>query len=350
MIESPGAVVLPASEVAQVMHEWANSVVAALAEVEDTASFVAQMRRRLEANAAPVSSLGRLKWAAGQRLEDAAAELRRMAGVAEVEAGVAETGIEETLRSLLGASAEEGGLITPLTVPAMLFKTANPMLSTADLLELVRVSDQPVVKGKVSLWKYQQPAPPPTSLEGVTHDGYEKAMQLRKVMDVAVSQPLVGELDLETILLRRLGVAVEELTLNDFQVDGAAISSPGRRPVIAVNLSGKFSSSRWGRRMTLAHELCHLLHDLSDGKRVGVLSNPWAPYLLERRANAFAAMLLMPAQALAARLPRSSRQWTPQMLEDVMNALGIGRSALTWHLYNLGWIGSSERRAWLDAL
>jgi len=232
----------------------------------------------------------------------------------------------------------------------MLFRAANPALTTADLLQLVSVSRQPVVGAELRLHQHQRPSSRPTSLEAVTQDGYEKALELRSAMGVDVSLPLMGALDLETTLLTRLGVSVVELTLDDYQVDGAAISRPEQRPVIAVNLSGKFSSSRWGRRMTLAHELCHLLYDLSDDGEVGVLSNPWAPYLLERRANAFAAMLLMPEPTLATTLPRTPRQWTPDSLNAAMGVLGVGRSALTWHLYNLRWITASERRAWLDAL
>ena len=103
--------------------------------------------------------------------------------------------------------------------------------------------------------------------------------------------------------------------------------------------------------MTLAHELCHLLYDLEDDGRVGVVSNPWAPQAMERRANAFAAMLLMPREALRSVLPREPRDWSIDGLREAMATLGVGKSALTWHMYNLGLITSpSEREAWLDEL
>ena len=53
------------------------------------------------------------------------------------------------------------------------------------------------------------------------------------------------------------------------------------------------------RRFTLAHELCHLLVDRDKGARLAIVSGPWAPLDVERRANAFAAALLMPEAAVA---------------------------------------------------
>ena len=50
-----------------------------------------------------------------------------------------------------------------------------------------------------------------------------------------------------------------------------------------------------GRRFTLAHEFCHLLFDQDQGQALAVASGPWAPRAIEQRANAFAAMFLMPA-------------------------------------------------------
>lgn len=46
---------------------------------------------------------------------------------------------------------------------------------------------------------------------------------------------------------------------------------------------------------TIAHELCHLVHDRAAGRELALVSGPWAPRATERRANGFAAMLLMPA-------------------------------------------------------
>ncbi len=188
------------------------------------------------------------------------------------------------------------------------------------------------------------------SPETVYKDGYEKAVAFREALQIDPSLPLSGKHDLEGILLPKLGIAIQEFTLEDNEIDGLAIFVPGKSPLVGVNLTGKYSSTRWGRRMTLAHELCHLLYDLSDEDSVGIVSNPWAPELLEKRANAFAAMLLMPREVLEAILPDSARQWTPEDLREAMKFLGVGRTALMNHLHNLGFISFSEKEAWLDNL
>ncbi len=342
--EMPGAAVLPASEAAEVVHGWATAVVEALDEVTESAEFAKEMGALLEGHANSASPLERLGWASGEGLKRAAREVGALAAGSTVDH-------EDMLGALLGLSKNEsGGLITPLTVPAMLFKAANPALSTKDIRMLAQVFAQLPSESNVPLSQYQRAEPPPARLGAVTQDGYDKAVALRAALKIDVASPLMGQLDLEKVVVPKLGVTVEELTLDDFQIDGVAMLSAGKRPMVAVNVSGRFSSTRWGRRMTLAHELCHLLHDLSDNNEVGMVSNPWAPYVLERRANAFAAMLLMPPAALADVLCRDSRQWTSEMLHAAMKTLGVGRSAFTWHLYNLKWIGVSERRAWLDVL
>mgnify|MGYP001809601325 CR=1 FL=1 len=344
LMESPNAVILPALEVAEVLHEWASSVVNALRVLPAAANFASEMSVLLEGHASSKCALGRLKWAAGQRLEQAALEARHLLGITSDD-------IEETVRALLGLpDTNSAGLITPVTIPAMLFRSSNPELSTADLLTLSQAFARLQSEGDIPLCKFQRAEPPSASLEIVTQDGYTKAIELRSALSIDNSLPLLGECDLERVVLPRLGVIVTEVALDDNHIDGAAMFAPGSAPMILINLSGRFSSSMWGRRMTLAHELCHLLHDLSEDKDVAVVSNPWAPYLLERRANAFAAMFLMPPSAIGAVLPANPRQWTSDMLRHAMRDLGVGRSALTWHLYNLKRISGSERDALLDEL
>ena len=103
--------------------------------------------------------------------------------------------------------------------------------------------------------------------------------------------------------------------------------------------------------MTLGHEICHVLHDgEADGTTVGIISNDWAPYLIERRANAFAAMLLAPEPAMSECSERRPRLWVSKDLEHAMRELGIGATTLLQQLRNLRWISDRQRNAWLDEL
>jgi Zn-dependent peptidase ImmA (M78 family) len=344
--EASGTVILPAEEVANILFDWASGVANALRPFPESAAFADEMHTLLENHRTVRSALSRLKWAAGQHLQQAAQDARRLVGPFADSAM-----IDETIQVLLGLGDNGGaGLITPITIPAMLFRSASPELSTSDLrrlseafAQLPRVEDCPLAT-------HQQADPPTSSPENVFQDGYEKALEFRSALDLNPELPLLGEHDLESVLFQDLGIVVQDLTLESATIDGMAVFSLGKAPLVGVNLTGKYSSTRWGRRMTLAHELCHLLYDLSDENSVGIVSNPWAPQLLEKRANAFAAMLMMPREALEASLPRSPRQWTAEDLGEAMKRLGVGRTALMNHLHNLGYISHSEREAWLDEL
>jgi Zn-dependent peptidase ImmA (M78 family) len=104
---------------------------------------------------------------------------------------------------------------------------------------------------------------------------------------------------------------------------------------------GRFSPP-WESR--LAHELCHLLYDRSYGWQLAIASGPWAPRDLERRANAFAAMLLMPKQ-LVARVVRSLtvRLDTLAAVRQVATALRTSPTATIEHLGNLGLLDEADR-------
>jgi len=342
--EPSGSAILPATEVAQVLFDWAISLSRELQSIPESADFAHEMNRLLQGHRTAPSALKRLQWAAGQHLDQAARDARRLVGLANDD-------IEETVQALLGISEpDSAALITPLTIPAMLFRSASPELTSPDLWNLSKAINQLPSNTNIPLRDYQQASPPSMSPETVYKDGYAKAVAFRESLGMEPGLPLTGDLDLESKLLPELGVVVRDFTLEDKEIDGLAMFAPGKSPLAGVNLTGKYSSTRWGRRMTLAHELCHLLYDLSDGQSVGIVSNPWAPELLEKRANAFAAMLLMPRLALEVSLPANSRQWTPEDLHGAMRFLGVGRTALMNHLHNLGFISHSERDAWLDSI
>jgi Zn-dependent peptidase ImmA (M78 family) len=84
------------------------------------------------------------------------------------------------------------------------------------------------------------------------------------------------------------------------------------------------------------------LHDRDDAKRVVHGSGDWAPAVVEQRANAFAAMFLMPPVALRDRIrtdPATSLDDIVRWSED----LGVGRLALIRHLRNLDLISREMR-------
>lgn len=170
-------------------------------------------------------------------------------------------------------------------------------------------------EGKAALDQHRVAVRSPTSPASATAEGYERAMAFRERLGIAPQMELRGECDLEEVLLPRLGIVLRELTLQDPRVEALCIAGGGYRPAIAINIAGKFSNTSWGRRMSVAHELCHLLQDGDAAGRTGIVSNPWAPPLIERRANAFAVMLLAPEEALKELLSADARRWSRHDLD-----------------------------------
>lgn len=114
-------------------------------------------------------------------------------------------------------------------------------------------------------------------------------------------------IDIEALLKERQ-VTVEPYEFDDASIDGACFLNNNGVAVAFYNPKGRLSRTAAGRRTTLAHELCHLLFDV-DGNALGQLdvraNRKHGPAgLLEKRANAFAAELLLPSQVVMAKSPR----------------------------------------------
>ena len=110
------------------------------------------------------------------------------------------------------------------------------------------------------------------------------------------------------------------------------------------NDNHRSAGSARARRFTLAHELCHLLHDRSQGARLAMASGPWAPKAIEQRANAFAAWLLMPPESLNSAIASAGSPIdSPESVSVVAGRLDVSRATLVEHLYNLGYIHEEAR-------
>lgn len=139
-------------------------------------------------------------------------------------------------------------------------------------------------------------------------------------------------------------VQVRELSLDDSELRAAAFVSPHHAPHILLNQNHWSAHMPRALRFTLAHELCHLLHDRSVGASLAIASGPWAPLAIEQRANAFAAWLLMPPDRLRPAIARTpSAINTHAGITAVADELEVSRSALVRHLFNLGEITEEDQ-------
>lgn len=261
---------------------------------------------------------------------------RRVARLAQV----CDTSPEELLG--LGAQALALGTLAGAesSAIALAFRCAAPVLDDEELVSLRQaiVGAPRNERGfsQLNTLAAQVAQPTPTLQDYVR--GYRLARALRRVL----GQP-TEPLDVEA-LFAELHLPVLELPLSDPELDGGCVCDPQHGPLVFVNPRSGRAAVPWGRRVVLAHELCHLLFDRDHaapfgGAGLGVVSGPWAPPRIERAANAFAIELLLP---LAGVLERVGRAWEAQteaqreaQVSVLMDAYGLGRTAVTEHLANL---------------
>ena len=221
---------------------------------------------------------------------------------------------------------------------ALLFGSANPTIDESDALSLARLLldeyDRAPVDG---LADYVEDEPVDASRAPWQH-GYDLAADLLDEIKHEAAGP-----DIE-IVLRNWHVRVAEIALSDPGVRAISFVSANHAPTIALNQTHPSADNQRARRFTLAHELCHLLHDRSFGKRLAIASGPWAPQAVEQRANAFAAWLLMPPDRLNAAIARTSnRVDTREGIRSVARRLNVSQTALVEHLFNMGFIDTQNR-------
>jgi Zn-dependent peptidase ImmA (M78 family) len=232
-----------------------------------------------------------------------------------------------------------GGIITPSTRSvALMYGSVSPDIDMDDAVALAEV----IVKNRRSAdhslidTVADELGDVPVSSSMPWESGYALSDAVRqRFVDSLIEEPL----DVEA-LVGRLGVRLEQTHLHDPDVRGVSVAGEGSFPVIVINESSGFNQSTGGRRFTIAHELCHLLVDRVRGGDLGIVSGIWAPREIERRANAFSAMLLMPIRALEALLPKGPLNY--KGLCEIAAFFQTTPLATSSHLVNLGLISRSN--------
>jgi Zn-dependent peptidase ImmA (M78 family) len=295
-------------------------------QVQDSERFE-RLRQRL--NEIPDTPVGRrLMWVAGLGVDEES-----------VSRGWEE--LDDCVEQIDGAGADH--LLEPpaneLVVEgspaaAMMFGTVAPDIGKADklaLLEFVLSST-----GSEETRVDREAGHRPLGAERVWEQGYDLALELLERFEVIENDTVC--LDIEE-LIRNFDIRLEEKPLEDTKVRGVAIAGDNHRPGILINSSHISNGYRSGRRFTIAHELCHLFHARGLGDSLALVSGEWAPQDIEKRANAFAAMLLMPPVLVERALDEIDGE-----LSDADDAiwmadrLGTSTTALLRHLNNTDYL------------
>ena len=337
---------LEPQKIAGPLHEVLVSASEYLASLSPESRRIRKLRRQILAvKGAEEHRERRLMWLAGLGTDEKTvrAGWRRVTGYLAGYADGARRAILEPLESPL--------VVTGSCHATLMFGSVSPSIRKRDVVELARLMiDLHAPQGarsaideachSVSL---EEAATPPW------YQGYELAESVHDYLD---PEHVEGEtVDVEGVLEKQ-GVTIVDRQLSDATIRGVAIDGERHSPGILVNSSNSTNAHPFGRRFTLAHEFCHLLFDRDVGAHLAIASGPWAPHDVERRANAFAAMFLMPNELVrraVSALPGSLEE--KDAVHSVANRLQTSFESTLWHLKNLGYIDDVTRqRIWNESL
>ncbi|MHB9072525.1 MAG: ImmA/IrrE family metallo-endopeptidase [Desulfobaccales bacterium] len=168
--------------------------------------------------------------------------------------------------------------------------------------------------------------------------GYDLAEKTRNILGLNIDHPIEKLIELCEYQLQ-IPVIQAELP-ND--IAGATVSTSGYRGIV-VNTRGA-SKNVWIRRITIAHELAHLLWDPENrlnklrvddysefNKNYTLESGDW----VEQRANAFAVEFLAPSSVVRNIFQDSTNK--NQAIRDIMVRFGISFTTAKYHIYNSLW-------------
>ncbi|MCX7361682.1 MAG: XRE family transcriptional regulator [Alphaproteobacteria bacterium] len=164
--------------------------------------------------------------------------------------------------------------------------------------------------------------------------GYRLAEATRKRIGLSSDQPIYS---LKTLVEELLGVPLIQARLPK-KIAGATISNGKSRGII-VNIEGE-NSNVWARRVTVAHELGHLLWDPDQNlsklrvdlyRDIEQHSSNLHDHV-EARANAFAVELLLPQKVAASRYRNSNDLNTT--MREIMVEYGISFTSARFQVWN----------------
>ena len=226
-----------------------------------------------------------------------------------------------------------GEIVLDGCLAPLLFGSASPTISeddAASLADLLLESCEKSPHDGLSHLVVDEPI-------DVTQPPWQQGYDLAEELLDEVGRDLAASNAYLSAWLSDWHVRVNDLSLDDTELRAVAFVSDSHAPTIALNTNHRSAADSRARRFTLAHELCHLLHDRSYGASLAIASGPWAPDPIEKRANAFAAWLLMPPDRL-----KPAIAWAPSAINThagiraVADELDVSQSALVRHLFNLG--------------
>jgi Zn-dependent peptidase ImmA (M78 family) len=326
-VAPPGQTYLDPREVASVLFDSLCTAIRSLCERHPLSARLKSLHAALRALEQP-RSVERAAWMAGlgESVESSRIVLENLT-----------KNIKQTYQNLI-VPMKEPLIISRAPAAVLMFGSLSPRVSQQDVDTLLRLLEDAATKGASGT---ELPKIDVLPSSARPHEqGYELATLAHETMQLP-AKPL--KLDIQK-LLSRYGVAQREVDLSDTKIRAIAICGKDLQALVVVNRSCRHNHTEPGLRFTLAHELCHLLFDEEDGVPLAVASGPWAAATIEKRANAFAAMFLMPEEAcrLLLNTHYNAGGMTTTVIAEIATAFGTGKLATLRHLSNLDLIDGTE--------
>jgi len=279
----------------------------------------------------------RVSWLAGlARTAEHAQE--RWATARQLARDATRTGSAEAIQAALGANA------SPLLVDgtcraAVLFGSMAPSIDDADVRLIARL----LVNAYEPSHQHPELDEISRQVAAMSEDAWREGYELAERVHHELAFDTERRIDVGGTI-QRLRIRRKRIQLSDRDVRGISLTSPVHRPTIVVNDCFENNRREAVLRFTLAHELCHILFDQDFDHELAMASGPWAPAAIERRANAFAAMFLMPRDLVRQAIAHATEP--PDTLDGVVQLaqwMETSVSTTIEHLFNLNQIDGYSR-------
>lgn len=344
---SAGVALIAPPNVAEPLFEIVRTAVSYLAKTGGAGSRILALSSAVDNLRADAQHEDRLSWLAGlrelspmpSRLQGSRSETEMRTRWAEIVTTLEGFGNEQAAAAAL-AVEESPLVIAGSCQAALLFSSLSPTVTSDDVRTLASV-----------LVEQYTGSTRPTRIDELVVDsplllavpaweqGYDlaDAVHTRLALDLSHGWVDIAE------LLGELGIAILSRKLEDRRIRACCLVGPHHAPTVIQNESSYYLSAN-AQRFSFAHELCHLLFDRSHGRRVSIASGPWAPRGIERRANAFAAMFLMPAELVEDAVADAAEPIGDlSAINSIASKLHVSRRAVIDHLYNMTLMSETDR-------
>ena len=164
--------------------------------------------------------------------------------------------------------------------------------------------------------------------------GYSLAVRTREKLSIPEDQPIEN---LRELVEKNLQIPLIQDALSP-DISGATVQL-GQDRGIVVNIKGN-QHNPWSARLTIAHELGHLLWDPDQELNALIVDRnamfstaPWSTSTyVEQRANAFAVEFLAPRSVVKSRYPVC--EGPPENIYEFLNEFGVSFTAARYHIWN----------------